>query len=131
MGCLVVRIPRGFVGREEEQSWHWLRFFKQPFDVQRGLRVSEGGNSWISFFRHARVWASRRDRQGARDLRTRVRSRVAASGKRNWSRYAPCEKATEINWRARSKTRNRQLDFFLKHETSPLLDWKDGNDLEY
>lgn len=75
------------------------------------IEIREGGNSWTSLFFllwHVRAWASRRDRRGARDLCTRVKSRVAASGKRNWSRYAPCEKATEINGRARA--RNRRLD---------------------
>lgn len=36
------------------------------------------------------------------DLCIRVKSRVATSGKRNWSRYAPCEKATEINGHVRA-----------------------------
>lgn len=97
-------IPGGFAHRKAPSE-------AASFDVRRESRLREGGNSRTFLFFllwHVRAWASRRDRRGARDLCTRVKSRVAASGKRNWSRYAPCEKATEINGRARA--RNRRLD---------------------
>lgn len=117
-----IRPRRIYLSRKEEQSQHWSRFAERGYAALWCLaRIEgprEGGNSPIFFFpRHTRACVG--DRQRARDLCTRMKSRVATSGKRNWSRYAPCEKATEINGHARESEKppvgfeKREMSFLV------------------
>lgn len=93
-------VPGDSVRHEDEQSRHWSRY------PERGcgrlmFKGREGGNLRVSLFFFSGTCArGRAVTARAHDLCMRVKSRVATSGKRNWSRYAPCEKATEINARA-------------------------------
>lgn len=71
----------------------------RPFDVQGPTRAEIC--EYLFFFSSGTCVRGRAVTARAYDLCMRVKSRVATSGKRNWSRYASCEKATEINGHAR------------------------------
>lgn len=64
-------------------------------------RLMSGESSWGRKFANIFFFSSdvrgRRTVTREHDLCTPMKSRITTSGKRNWSWYAPCEKATEIN----------------------------------